>query len=88
MGLWHRAFNHLTLVDHRARHGINAILRCQLRKFGGLNAVGANVLVLQGEAVSQAYRPRAVWSSWGDEDLQVDGLDYLAELLFGLGAEL
>jgi len=78
MGLWHGAFNHLTLVDHRARDGVNPVLRSQVRKLGGLNAVGANVIVLQGEAVSQAYRPRAVRSSWRDENLEVDGLGYLA----------
>lgn len=78
MGLRDRAFNHLTLVDHRARHRINPILRRQLRKLGGLDAVGANVGVLQGKAVSQAYRPRAVRSSRRDEDLQVDGSGYLA----------
>ena len=78
MGFRHRAFDHLTPIDHRARHSVNAISRRQLRKLGGFNAVGANVVVLQGKAVSQAYRPRAVRSGWRHEDLQVDRLGYLA----------
>jgi hypothetical protein len=80
----HRAFDDRGFVDHRAGHRVDLILRGEVRKLGGLDAVSADVVIFESEAVGQAYRPRAVRSSRGDKHLEVDGLGHLAQLLLRL----
>lgn len=69
-----RTFERMLLVDHRFGHGLDAILCDQVRKLGGLNAIGRDVLAFHRELVGQANRPRTVRSRGRDKNLEVDRL--------------
>src|SRR5437660_1221754 len=75
------------LVDDGLRDGVNAVLPCQVRKLGRLDAIGRDEVVLHGEAVGQAHGLGAVGSSGSDEDFEVDGLSDLTELLLAFRVE-
>ena len=87
MLLGYRTLDYLAVVDDRPRHRVDLILRGEVRKLSGLDAIGADIVIFKSEAMGQAYRPRAVRSGGRDENLKVHRLGHLAQLLLRLGAE-
>lgn len=87
MAFGQRAFKRLRLIDHRLGYGVDAILRNQIGKFRGLNAVGRDVLAFHCKLVRQADRPRAVRSGRRYKDLQMDWLVKLRKPFFALRAQ-
>src|SRR6266566_8095201 len=85
--LGQRPVDRSLLVDDGLRDGVNAVLSCQVRELGGLDAVCRDAVVLHGEAVGQAHGLRAMGSSGSDEDFEVDGLGDLTELLLAFRAQ-
>ena len=87
MALRQRAFKCFTLVDHGLGDSVDAVLRGQIGKLCGLDAVGRDVRVFNCKLLCQAYRPRAVRSSGRDKDFQMDRLAELSKPCFALRAQ-
>lgn len=80
----HRTFKRMLLVDHSFGDGMDAILRDQVGKLGGLNAIGRDVLTFHRELMGQADRPRTVRSRGCDKNFQMHRLAEVGELFSAL----
>jgi hypothetical protein len=76
----HGTFKRMFLVDHRFGNGVDAITGDEVRKLGGLDAIGRDVLAFHRELVGQADRPGTVRSRGGDKNFEVDRLAEVGEL--------
>lgn len=69
-----RTFKRLHLVNHCFGDSVDAILRNQVGKLRGLDAIRRDVLAFHCELVGQADRPGAMRSCGSDKNLDVDRL--------------
>ena len=80
-------FKGLLSVYHCLGYSLDAIEGDKVREFGSFNTVSRNLVALHCKLVSQAHRPRAVWSRGSDKNLKMNRLAYAGKPFFALGCE-